>query len=55
MFLNIFKISSVYAKFSQSKQMVRWKNDYLRGTGMEMYKEILSITFVGLLFKHAAE
>ncbi|OQV23876.1 Calcium-activated potassium channel slo-1 [Hypsibius exemplaris] len=32
-----------------------WKSEYLRGTGMEMYSEILSQAFVGLTFAEAAE
>ncbi|XP_026808966.1 calcium-activated potassium channel slowpoke isoform X5 [Rhopalosiphum maidis] len=32
-----------------------WQNDYLRGTGMEMYTETLSPTFIGMPFAHATE
>lgn len=35
--------------------MPQWQNDYLRGTGMEMYTEYLSESFVGLTFPEAAE
>lgn len=35
--------------------MPAWHNDYLCGTGMEMYTEYLSHTFVGLSFAQAAE
>ena len=32
-----------------------WQNDYLRGTGMEMYTQIFSVAFVGMTFPQAAE
>lgn len=32
-----------------------WTNDYLRGTGMEMYTETLSPTFIGMPFARATE
>ncbi|XP_018400582.1 PREDICTED: calcium-activated potassium channel slowpoke isoform X17 [Cyphomyrmex costatus] len=32
-----------------------WQNDYLRGTGMEMYTETLSPTFIGMPFAKATE
>ncbi|XP_011268329.1 calcium-activated potassium channel slowpoke isoform X12 [Camponotus floridanus] len=32
-----------------------WQNDYLRGTGMEMYTEKLSPTFIGMPFAKATE
>ena len=35
--------------------MPEWQNDYMRGTGMEMYTEYLSQAFVGLSFPEAAE
>jgi len=34
--------------------MQKW-NDYLRGTGMEMYTETLSPSFVGMKFSCATE
>ena len=40
---------------SQSPGMPQWLNDYLRGTGMEMYTEVLSNAFVGMTFPEAAE
>ncbi|GFQ95009.1 calcium-activated potassium channel slo-1, partial [Trichonephila clavata] len=33
----------------------KWQNDYLCGTGMEMYTETLSTSFVGMSFPQAAE
>jgi potassium large conductance calcium-activated channel subfamily M alpha protein 1 len=35
--------------------MPQWQNDYMRGTGMEMYTEYLSSAFVGMTFPEAAE
>lgn len=35
--------------------MPAWHNDYLCGTGMEMYTEYLSHAFVGTTFAQAAE
>ncbi|XP_067937566.1 calcium-activated potassium channel slowpoke-like isoform X2 [Watersipora subatra] len=32
-----------------------WQNDYLRGTGMEMYTQIFSAAFIGMSFPMAAE
>ncbi len=32
-----------------------WTNDYLRGTGMEMYTQILSPSFIGIDFAQATE
>jgi potassium large conductance calcium-activated channel subfamily M alpha protein 1 len=32
-----------------------WTNDYLRGTGMEMYTETLSPSFIGMPFAQATE
>lgn len=46
---------TIYAKFPQSQDMAIWTNDYMRGTGMEMYTETLSPTFVGMPFSMAAE
>jgi len=39
----------------QSPEMPQWQNDYLRGTGMEMYTEYLSPALAGLTFPEAAE
>ncbi|CAG0884286.1 unnamed protein product [Cyprideis torosa] len=38
-----------------SPDMPNWQNDYLCGTGCEMYTETLSPTFTGLTFPQAAE
>ena len=35
--------------------MPQWQNDYMRGTGMEMYAECLSPVFHGMTFPEAAE
>lgn len=35
--------------------MPKWQNDYMRGTGMEMYTEYLSAAFIGMSFPEAAE
>jgi potassium large conductance calcium-activated channel subfamily M alpha protein 1 len=35
--------------------MPSWQNDYLCGTGMEMYTENLSSSFVGMTFAQASE
>lgn len=39
----------------QSPNIQAWQNDYLRGTGMEMYTETLSPTFIGMPFAKATE
>lgn len=41
--------------YKSGTEMALWHNDYLRGTGMEMYTEYLSNAFVGLSFPEAAE
>lgn len=41
--------------FKSGSDRAHWQNDYLRGTGMEMYTEYLSPAFVGLNFPEAAE
>ncbi|XP_049869681.1 calcium-activated potassium channel slowpoke isoform X5 [Pectinophora gossypiella] len=51
MMANLFAMRS----FKTSQEMAIWTNDYMRGTGMEMYTETLSTTFVGMPFKLAAE
>lgn len=48
---NLFSMRS----YKTSAGMPQWLNDYLRGTGMEMYTEILSNAFVGMTFPEAAE
>ena len=35
--------------------MASWQNDYLQGTGCEMYTETLSPSFTGITFCQAAE
>ena len=35
--------------------MAAWQNDYLQGTGCEMYTETLSHSFAGMTFAQAAE
>jgi potassium large conductance calcium-activated channel subfamily M alpha member 1 len=39
----------------QSPHMPAWQNDYLRGSGMEMYTDSLSPSFVGMPFAQATE
>ncbi|EDS25827.1 calcium-activated potassium channel alpha chain [Culex quinquefasciatus] len=39
----------------KSPDMQVWTNDYLRGTGMEMYTETLSPSFIGMPFAQATE
>nr|XP_053604098.1 calcium-activated potassium channel slowpoke isoform X36 [Plodia interpunctella] len=51
MMANLFAMRS----FKTSQDMAIWTNDYMRGTGMEMYTETLSTTFVGMPFRLAAE
>jgi len=38
-----------------SPDMAAWQNDYLQGTGCEMYTETLSPTFTGMTFSQASE
>ncbi|GIY29726.1 calcium-activated potassium channel slowpoke [Caerostris darwini] len=40
---------------NKSLETPKWQNDYLCGTGMEMYTETLSTSFVGMSFPQAAE
>ncbi|KAK0076417.1 hypothetical protein PV325_005439, partial [Microctonus aethiopoides] len=40
---------------NKSPDIQAWQNDYLRGTGMEMYTETLSPTFIGMPFAKATE
>ncbi|XP_055852696.1 calcium-activated potassium channel slowpoke isoform X34 [Episyrphus balteatus] len=51
MMANLFAMRS----FKTSADMQSWTNDYLRGTGMEMYTETLSPTFIGIPFAQATE
>ncbi|XP_037949354.1 calcium-activated potassium channel slowpoke isoform X31 [Teleopsis dalmanni] len=51
MMANLFAMRS----FKTSPDMQSWTNDYLRGTGMEMYTETLSPTFIGIPFAQATE
>ncbi|XP_011268352.1 calcium-activated potassium channel slowpoke isoform X34 [Camponotus floridanus] len=51
MMANLFAMRS----FKTSPDMQDWQNDYLRGTGMEMYTEKLSPTFIGMPFAKATE
>ncbi|KAF2899402.1 hypothetical protein ILUMI_06771, partial [Ignelater luminosus] len=51
MMANLFAMRS----FKTSPDMQMWTNDYLRGTGMEMYTETLSPSFIGMPFAQAAE
>ena len=39
----------------QSPDMQSWQNDYLQGTGCEMYTESLSPSFAGMSFPQASE
>ncbi|XP_074096407.1 calcium-activated potassium channel slo isoform X5 [Cotesia typhae] len=41
--------------FAMRSFKTAWQNDYLRGTGMEMYTETLSSTFIGMPFAKATE
>ena len=44
-----------YCSISQSPDMAAWQNDYLQGTGCEMYTETLSPSFSGMTFSQASE
>jgi len=48
---NLFTMRS----YKTSADMPKWQNDYMRGTGMEMYTEYLSPAFIGMTFPEAAE
>ncbi|KAK9709541.1 Calcium-activated BK potassium channel alpha subunit [Popillia japonica] len=41
--------------FFQSPDTQVWQNDYLQGTGCEMYTESLSPSFTGMTFPEASE
>lgn len=51
MMANLFAMRS----YKTSPDMPAWQNDYLCGTGMEMYTESLSASFTGMTFPQAAE
>ncbi|KAG8199714.1 hypothetical protein JTE90_022160 [Oedothorax gibbosus] len=51
MVANLFAMRS----YKTSPDTPKWQNDYLCGTGMEMYTETLSTSFVGMSFPQAAE
>ncbi|XP_028159648.1 calcium-activated potassium channel slowpoke isoform X11 [Ostrinia furnacalis] len=51
MMANLFAMRS----FKTPSDMDVWPSNYMRGTGMEMYTETLSTTFVGMPFSVAAE
>ena len=46
MMANLFAMRS----FKTSPDTLQWQNDYLQGTGCEMYTETLSPTFTGMTF-----
>ncbi|CAG5090421.1 Similar to slo: Calcium-activated potassium channel slowpoke (Drosophila melanogaster) [Cotesia congregata] len=39
----------------QSPDTQAWQNDYLQGTGCEMYTETLSPSFTGMTFPQASD
>lgn len=51
MMANLFAMRS----FKTSPDMQAWQNDYLQGTGCEMYTETLSPSFVAMTFPQASE
>ncbi|KPM05063.1 calcium-activated potassium channel slowpoke-like protein [Sarcoptes scabiei] len=51
MMANLFAMRS----FKTSPDTPQWQNDYLCGTGMEMYTENLSSAFIGMTFAQATE
>ncbi|XP_037083803.1 calcium-activated potassium channel slowpoke-like [Pollicipes pollicipes] len=51
MMANLFAMRS----FKTSPDTQAWQNDYLQGTGCEMYTETLSPSFVGMTFPMASE
>eukprot|EP00096_Caligus_rogercresseyi_P010021 TRINITY_DN3525_c0_g1_i2.p1 TRINITY_DN3525_c0_g1~~TRINITY_DN3525_c0_g1_i2.p1 ORF type:complete len:647 (-),score=172.79 TRINITY_DN3525_c0_g1_i2:450-2390(-) len=51
MMANLFAMRS----FKTSPDTLAWQNDYLQGTGCEMYTETLSSTFTGMTFSQASE
>ncbi|XP_056635029.1 calcium-activated potassium channel slowpoke [Diorhabda sublineata] len=58
MMANLFAMRSFktkYAHLSRSPDTQVWQNDYLQGTGCEMYTETLSTSFTGMSFTQASE
>ncbi|XP_076368256.1 calcium-activated potassium channel slowpoke-like isoform X2 [Tachypleus tridentatus] len=51
MMSNLFAMRS----YKTSPDTASWQNDYMCGTGMEMYTENLSASFTGMTFTQAAE
>ncbi|XP_069358411.1 calcium-activated potassium channel slowpoke isoform X10 [Maniola hyperantus] len=51
MMANLFAMRS----FKTSPDTQAWQNDYLQGTGCEMYTETLSTSFTGMTFSQASE
>ncbi|KAH0999127.1 hypothetical protein HUJ04_005304, partial [Dendroctonus ponderosae] len=51
MMANLFAMRS----FKTSPDTQVWQNDYLQGTGCEMYTETLSLSFTGMTFPQASE
>ncbi|XP_045494349.1 calcium-activated potassium channel slowpoke isoform X11 [Colias croceus] len=51
MMANLFAMRS----FKTSPDTQAWQNDYLQGTGCEMYTESLSTSFTGMTFAQASE
>ncbi|XP_048479133.1 calcium-activated potassium channel slowpoke isoform X40 [Plutella xylostella] len=51
MMANLFAMRS----FKTSPDTQAWQNDYLQGTGCEMYTETLSTSFTGMTFPQASE
>lgn len=51
MMANLFAMRS----FKTSPDTQAWQNDYLQGTGCEMYTETLSTSFTGMSFAQASE
>ena len=49
-----FSYRYIFLSF-QSPDTLQWQNDYLQGTGCEMYTETLSPTFTGMTFSQASE
>lgn len=44
-----------HVRWLQSPDTQAWQNDYLQGTGCEMYTETLSTSFTGMSFAQASE
>merc|ERR1719507_2831834 len=49
------RLASLVVGHNLSPDMAAWQNDYLQGTGCEMYTETLSPTFAGMTFSQASE